>query len=138
MTGTDAFVSCGKTCEHAVASDGMFASRSPVRAETCEQTLRARRLKTPGARRSVCKSSLFRLPRNNPFSQALTGLKRIVPIIPLPFRSRARRSPSTPCLCRQTAWNCGLAASCECGFVCDYLVFYNRLRFGFSTILSRL
>ena len=82
MMGTDAFVSCGKTCEHAVAFDGMFASRSPGRAETCEQTLRARRLKTPGARRSVCKSSLFRLSRNNPFSQSWRGLKRIVPIIP--------------------------------------------------------
>ena len=87
MMGTDAFVSCGKTCEHAVAFDGMFASRSPGRAETCEQTLRARRRKTPGARRSVCKSSLSRLSRNNPFSQARRGLKRIVPIIPPVWRA---------------------------------------------------
>ena len=96
--GTDAFVFCGKTCEHAVAFDGMFASRSPVRAETCEQTLRARRLKTPGARRSVCKSSLFRLSRNNPFSQAWRGLKRIVPIKPLLWEqlSRANREAIKP------------------------------------------
>ena len=53
----------------------MFASRSPARAETCEQTLRARRLKTPGARRSVCKSSLFRLSKNQPLRQTFYGLK---------------------------------------------------------------
>ena len=105
--GTDAFVSCGKTCEHAVAFDGMFASRSPGRAETCEQTLRARRLKTPGARRSVCKSSLSRLSRNNPFSQARRGLKRIVPIIPpawgaaiLAARGRRWNGPIAHCAVR--------------------------------------
>ena len=66
----------------------MFASRSPDRAETCEQTLRARRLKTPCARRSVCKSSLFQLPRNQPLRQACYGLKeKLVPIIPPVWRA---------------------------------------------------
>ena len=96
--GTDAFVSCGKACEHAVAFDGMFASRSPGRAETCEQTLRARRLKTPGARRSVCKSSLFRLSKNQPLRQTFYGLKeKLVPIIPPVWRAAILAAVTTSC-----------------------------------------